>query len=194
MKQYQVICGITDTLGELLKTACRDAGFRRVEFTAEVPKGENLTSKPALGCYMYHLQFAPYYKERNQSLVTVEDDSGKLVNYYRDSPLYLFAHYLLTAYGKSAREENLLLGLAMKTFLENPMIEGADLKGDCFYPDDQINVFPRLDAEYEEVLSFWRSMNEEVRPTVYYYVKLRIESGRLVKPGPEVADRDVRVR
>lgn len=70
------------------------------------------------------------------------------------------------------------MGLCMKTFLEHPIITGDLLKGGCFYPDDRLNVYPKHEVEYEEVLSFWRSLNEEVRPTVFYHVKFRIESDR----------------
>ena len=81
-------------------------------------------------------------------------------------------------WGNSPNEENLLLGLAIKTFVENPILEGETLKGDSFYPDDRLNVYPHLGKDFNDTLAFWRSMSEEVRPAMYYFVKFRIESER----------------
>lgn len=182
MRQYKVVAGLTETLGHLLKTACKDAGFARVDISHEVPKSENIKSKPCISCYQYHLSFAPHYPERNQTLVTENDEQGKVVTYYKDAPLYLFAHYMVCVFGNSAKEEGLLMGLAMKTFLEHPLLTGAELKGEGFYPDDQIILYPHLQTEYEDVMSFWRSMNEEVRPVAMYQTKFRIESDRVSVP------------
>ena len=70
------------------------------------------------------------------------------------------------------------MGLVIKSFLENRMISGDRLKGEAFYPDDKVNIYPNLESDYSDVLTFWRSMSEEVRPALYYYVKFRIESDK----------------
>ena len=70
------------------------------------------------------------------------------------------------------------MGLVIKSFLENRMITAERLEGESFYPDDTINVYPNLESDYSDVLTFWRSMSEEVRPALYYYVKFRIESDK----------------
>ena len=194
MKQYQVVAGISDTLGALLKDAFRKAGFPRVDINHEVPKRDNIRSKPCVTCYQYHLGFATNYRERTQQLVSSEDENGRLVTYYQDSPLYLYAHYLIATFGNTAREEALLVGLAVKTFLEHPIVTGDQLRGECFYPDDKLNIYPKIDGTYEDVLSFWRSLNEEVRPAVFYYTKFRIDSARTSQPMAEVTERQVTVR
>ena len=68
------------------------------------------------------------------------------------------------------------MGLVIKTFLENTLLEGEQLKGESFYPGDKLNLYPNLQADYNDVLSFWRSLSEDVRPAVFYHVKFRIES------------------
>jgi hypothetical protein len=57
-------------------------------------------------------------------------------------------------------------------------LTGDDLEGPSFFPDDKLNVYPYLQSDYNDVLGFWRSMNEELRPAVYYFVRFRIESDR----------------
>ena len=178
MKQFKILTDITETLVHLLEDACKEAGFKRVEVSSEIPKSSNIKNKPAISCYLYHIGFAPHYKERNQSLVATETKDGRVVEYYQDAPLYVYAHYILSTFGTTTKEESFLLGLAMKTFVEHPVVTGDELQGEAFYPDDRLNIYPNLDANYSDILSFWRSLNETVRPAAQYFVKCRIESDR----------------
>ena len=179
MSQFEIIKDIGETLKELLKKAYKDTGFTTVNVSLEKPKKDNIKNLPTVNCYLYHISFAPGYKERTPNLVTTHDKDGNILEYYQDAPLYLYAHFILSVWGNSPNEENLLMGLALKTFVENPMLEGQEaLKGDSFYPDDQLNLYPHLGKDYNDTLAFWRSMNEEVRPSIYYFVKFRIESDR----------------
>ena len=68
------------------------------------------------------------------------------------------------------------------------------MKGESFFPDDQLNVFPNLQADFSESVSFWRSLNEEVRPSLFYYVRFRVESERRSQELPRVIGRDLAVR
>ena len=149
---------------------------------------------PTLSCYMYHLGFHPGYKERTDSLVSSYDRQGNIVEYYQDAPVYMFAHFILSVWGNSPNEENLLMGLAVKTFLEHPVVQGELLKGDAWYPDDNINIYPNLQADFNDTLSFWRSMNEELRPAVYYFVRFRIESERKSSEIRKVTSKDFAIR
>jgi len=96
-------------------------------------------------------------------------------------------------WGNSPSEQNLLTGLAVKTFLENPILTGEQLAGESFYPTDKLNVYPNVQADYNDVLSFWRSMNEELRPAVYYFVRFRIESDRKSPEVKRVTGKDIAV-
>ena len=190
MSQFEVIQDINETLKELLQDSFKKAGFSTVKVSTERPKKDNIKEMPTVNCFMYHLGFHPNYKERTDSLVSSYDRQGNIVEYYQDAPVYLFAHFILSVWGSSPKEENLLLGLAIKTFLEHPVIEGELLKGDSWYPDDKINVYPNLQADFNDTLSFWRSMNEELRPCVYYFVRFRIESDRKSGEVRRVTERD----
>ena len=178
VSQFKVISDITTTLKSVLEESFVDAGFKTVSVVTDVPKKENIKNKPAVNCYMYHVGFAPNYKERSSHLVSTEDKDGKIIEYYQDPPVYLYAHYITSVWGNNPTEESLLMGLVIKSFLENRMISGDRLKGEAFYPDDKVNIYPNLESDYSDVLTFWRSMSEEVRPALYYYVKFRIESDK----------------
>jgi hypothetical protein len=191
MSQFEVIRDIGETLKELFKTSFKNAGFTTVTVSNERPKKDNIKALPTLSAYMYHVSFAPGYKERTDSLVTTYSKDGRLVEFYQDAPVYLHAQFILSVFGNSPNEENLLLGLTIKTILENPFITGEALKGDSFYPDDQVNIYPNLQADFNESLSFWRSLNEEVRPSLFYYARFRIESDRRSDELERVTGRDL---
>ena len=178
MSQFEVIKDINETLKELLKDAFKSAGFTTVSVSTDRPKKDNIKNMPTVSCYMYHVGFHPGYKERTDTLVSTFDRQGNIVEYYQDAPVYLFAHFIISVWGNAPNEENLLLGLAIKTILEHPVMEGELLKGDAWYPDDKINIYPNLQADFNDTLSFWRSLNEELRPSIYYFVRFRIESDR----------------
>jgi len=128
------------------------------------------------------------------TLVTTYSKDGKIVEYYQDAPAYLFAHYIISVFGNSANEENLLLGLAVKVLLEHAIMQGEELNGASFYEDDQINIYPNLASDYNDILAFWRSLNEEVRPSLQYMVKFRIESERRSKELRRVIGRELAVK
>ncbi len=194
MSQFEIIKDITETLNELLTASFKKAGFTTVNVSVEKPKKDNIKNLPTVSCYLYHVAFAPGYKERTQHLVSTRDKDGKITEFYQDAPLYLHAHYILSIHGNSVNEENLLMGLTVKTFLEYPIIQGSLLKGESFYPDDKINLYPNLQADYNDVLQFWRGLNEEIRPSLFYFVKFRIESDRRSEEIIRVTGKDFAVK
>ena len=178
MSQFEVIKDIGETIKNLLEESFKKAGFTTVNISVDKPKKDNIKNLPTVNCYMYHLAFDQRYRERSDTLVSQYMKDGRIVEYYRDAPVHMLAHYIVSVWGNSPAEENLLTGLAVKTFLENPLLTGEQLRGESFFPDDKLNVYPNLQADYNDVLSFWRSLNEELRPAIYYFVRFRIESDR----------------
>lgn len=193
MSQFEVVRDVGETLKELLKASFKDAGFTTVTVSNDRPKKDNIKSLPTVSMYLYHLAYAPGYKERTDSLVTTYTKDGRLVEYYQDAPVQMHAQFILSVFGNTPTEENLLLGLIVKTVLENPILFGEQLKGDSFFPDDQLNVFPNLQADFNESVSFWRSLNEEVRPSLFYYVRFRVESERRSQELTRVLGRELAV-
>jgi hypothetical protein len=193
MAQFEVIRDIGDTVKEVLKDSFESNGFTTVHVSIDKPKKDNIKNLPTVNAYLYHVSFAPTYKERHENLVSRATEDGKIVEYYQAAPLYLFAHVIINVWGNSPSEENLLLGLAIKTMLDNPILTGDSLKGSSFYPDDRLNIYPNLQSDFNDTLSFWRSLNEEVRPAIYYHIKFRIESDRLSEPIRRVHGKDFAV-
>lgn len=194
MSQFEVIKDIGETVKSILEESFKTTGFTTVNVSVEKPKKDNIKNLPTVNCYMYHLGFDQRYRERTQSLVSSYLKEGRIVEYYRDAPVHMLAHYIISVWGNSPAEENLLTGLAVKTLLENPVVTGDKLKGDSFFPDDKLNIYPNLQTDYNDVLSFWRSMNEELRPALHYFVRFRIESDRRSPEVKRVSGKDLAVR
>jgi len=193
MSQFEVIRDLGETLKELLKESFKASGFTTVSMGTERPKKDNIKNLPSVNCFLYHIAFDQNYRERTESLVSTHDKQGNIVEFFRDAPVYLKAYFAISVWGNSPGEENLLLGLVIKTFLENTILTGADLKGEAFYPDDKINVYPNLQADHNDLMSFWRSMNEEMRPALFYYVRFRVESDRKSSEVRRVIGREIAV-
>lgn len=191
MSHFEVIRDIGTSLKELFEENFKEAGFTTVSVSVDKPKKDNIKNLPTVNCYMYHLGFDQRYRERTQRLVSSYMKDGRIVEYYRDAPVNMLAHYIVSVWGNTPAEENLLMGLAVKTLLENPFLAGEQLKGDSFLPDDRINVYPNLQYDFNDVLSFWRSMSEEIRPAVYYFVRFRIDSDRKSPEIRRVTGRDL---
>ena len=193
MSQFEVIKDVGETVKDLLEDNFKKAGFTTVNISVDKPKKDNIKNLPTVNCYMYHLAFDHRYRERTESLVSSFTKDGRIVEYYRDAPVHMLAHYVLSVWGNSPGEENLLTGLAVKTFLENPILTEDKLKGDSFFPDEKINVYPNLQSDFNDLLSFWRSMNEEIRPAVFYFVRFRIESDRRSPEVRRVTGKDLAI-
>jgi hypothetical protein len=194
MAQFEVIRDIGDTMKELLKNSFESNGFTTVSVNIDKPKKDNIKNLPTVNAYLYHVSFSPNYKERVETLVSRSNKNGEVVEYYRAAPVYLYAHFLLNVWGNSPMEENLLLGLGIKTLVDHPVLRDDQLKGSSFFPDDKLNIYPNLQADYNDTLSFWRSLNEEVRPAIYYQVKFRLESDRTSEPVHRVLGKDLAVK
>lgn len=194
MSQFEVIRDLTETLKELLKDSFKSSGFTTVSVGTEKPKKDNIKNLPTVNVFLYHVGFAQNYRERSDALVSTHDREGQVVEFYRDGPVYLNANFAISVWGNSPNEENLLLGLVVKTLLENTLLAGSQLKGDSFYPDDKVNIYPNLQADANDTMSFWRSMNEELRPTLFYFIRFRVESDRRSSEVRRVIGRDISVR
>ncbi len=193
MAQFEVIRDIGDTIKEILKDSFETNGFTTVHISTEKPKKDNIKNLPTVNAYLYHVSFAPNYRERSENLVSEYTEDGGIIEFYKAAPVYFYAHLIINVWGNTPSEENLLMGLAIKTLLDIPMVTGEKLVGNAFYPDDQLNIYPNLQADYNDTLSFWRSLNEEVRPSMYYHIKFRIESDRVSRPIRRVLGKDFAV-
>jgi hypothetical protein len=193
--QFEVIKDVSTTLQKLLESSLKNAGYKDVELYTTIPTEENIKKLPALSLFLSAVCVDPIVRERGQKLMSVNDDTGEVVEYSVDPSLLLKLYYTVSAWGKTPQEEHVLLALAIKVFYEHPEIGEGLLQGYSFRQREIIALRPVEETKfgYEETMSFWRSMGEKVRPAAQFCVWTYLDSDRRSDPIRRTFDRSVKL-
>lgn len=155
---------------------------------------------------LYFYQSSPNSGWRNVGLPTRNSD-GERVN---SNPLALDLHYLITAYSQQAFHAEILMGYAMQTLHETPILSRATIRtalsrlavrsepafkalatSDLADQVEQIKITPQT-MSTEELSKLWSAIQSQYRPTVAYEVSVvLIEPGRSLKSALPVLQRNV---
>jgi hypothetical protein len=73
----------------------------------------------------------------------------------------------------------------------HPVLEGAQLEGDAFDPDDRVPVRPIEELSVEFLMSLWRGFGEHLRPAAAYRCRMRMSSPRRSKEIVRVKRREI---
>ena len=176
MAQFEIIKDVGASLQKLLEKSFAEEGYRDVEIYSALPTEENVKKLPAVVTFLSAVTVDARHRERSHILVTEAEPDGAVREYMTAPPTVMWLYYLVSAWGKSAQEEHVLLALAMKVFMESPQLreenfEGASLRAGEFLP---IYVVEENEFGYDETMAFWRSIGEPVRPLVQYRVGARL--------------------
>jgi hypothetical protein len=165
-----------------------------------------------LNLFLYHVSPNPGWQ--NRSLPSRDGDGARLTN----PPLALDLFYLLTAYGESDFQAEILLGYAMQLFHETPVltrdairaalgigphqpVKGTVLPGDfkalvaadLAEQVEQIKIIPQT-MSTEEMSKLWTALQTSYRPTAAYQVSVvLIESRRPTRTTFPVRERILEV-
>lgn len=166
-----------------------------MELYTTIPTEENIKKLPALSLFLSAVCVDPIIRERGQKLMSVNEESGEVVEYSVDPSLLLKLYYTVSAWGKTPQEEHVLLALAIKVFYEHPEIGEGLLQGYSFRQREIIALRPVEETKfgYEETMSFWRSMGEKVRPAAQFCVWTYLDSDRRSDPIRRTFDRSMKL-
>jgi len=180
MAQFEVIKDVGISLQKLLETHFAEEGYRDVEIYATLPTEENVKKLPAMCLFLSAVTVDSRHRERSPILVTETDQDGSIREYMTAPPTIVWLYYLVSAWGKSAQEEHVLLALAMKIFMENPQLKEGNFDGTSLRAGEFLPIYVVEESEfgYEETMAFWRSIGEPVRPLVQYRVGARLYGDR----------------
>src|SRR5439155_22388522 len=101
----------------------------------QAPKTYAIECKlPAGSVYLYQLSIDPegYDSTPHSELVEVPQDDGTIKEFFRRRRLWVRLDYLMSAWAQTPEDEQLLLGLMIRTVMENPEIPHEKLKGQSF--------------------------------------------------------------
>ena len=107
-------------------------------------------------------------------LVEVPQDDGSIKEFFRRRRLWVRLDYLMSAWAQTPEDEQLLLGLIIRTVMENPEITRERLKGQSFEDDFRLNVLMSARLDEGTLARFWGSLNQPVRPAVQAWTAVPI--------------------
>ena len=199
MSNALAIAGVTAVLRDLLDSglidhAITDAVGQGVAVSAVAPdtvRIEGADAKPQLNIFLH--QATPNAALRNRDLPSRDRNGQRMSN----PPLALDLHYLVTAYGTSDLQAEVLLGYAMQLLHETPVpsreairtalnppnvpVDGALLPSvyqalrasDLAEQYEQIKITP-APMNTEEMSKLWAAMQAHYRPTAAYQVSVAL--------------------
>ncbi len=201
MSSALAIGAVSAVLRNLLDNGVVDAGpgIGTIDVTAIAPdliKVDEPDAAPRLNLFLYRVTSNPGWS--NVGLPAYNGDGGRLSN----PPLALDLHYLLTAYGNSDFQAEILLGYGMYVLHERPVLDRAAIRralnptplGPSILPvafqalsasdlADQVeSVTVTLEpTDTEEMSRLWTALQAHYRPTAAYLVSVVLIEA--TKPG-----------
>ncbi len=179
--QHHIIKDTSDTLSRFLQDEFRRAGYKRVHIVGQAPKPDTIEGKlPAVSVYLYQLALDPEGLSANATseIVEVAQDDGTVKEFMRRRRLLIRCDYLVSAWAQTPEDEQLLLGLILRTVIDNPEIPKDRLKGTTFEESlDEGEGLPLiLSTRLDEgtLARFWGSLNQPVRPAVSVWTAVPI--------------------
>jgi hypothetical protein len=180
--QHHIIKETSETLSRLLQDEFKRNGYKRVHIVEQAPKPDAIEGKlPAVSVYLYQLSIDPegYDSSPHGELVEVPQDDGTIKEFFRRRRLWVRLDYLMSAWAQTPEDEQLLLGLIIRTMMENPELPRDKLKGQSFEDDFKLNVLLSARLDEGTLARFWGSLNQPVRPAVQAWTAIPIIPERL---------------
>jgi hypothetical protein len=180
--QHHIIKETSDSLSRLLQDEFKRNGYKRVHIVDQAPKPDAVEGKlPAVSVYLYQVALDPEGMHSNlaSEIVEVSQEDGTVKEYFRRRRLWIRLDYLVSAWAQTPEDEQLLLGLIIRTMIDNEAVPREKLRGATFEDDFvlPLSLSTRLD---EGTLSrFWGSLNQPVRPAVQIFTTIPVIPERL---------------
>ena len=178
--QHHIIKETSDSFSRLLQDEFKRNGYKRVHIIEEAPKGDAVEGKlPAVSCYLYQvsLDHDGVYANISHEIVEKKTEDGDVAEFRRGARMWIRLDYLVSAWAQTPEDEQLLLGLVIRTVMENPVMKGDQLRGESFsYDTWNYDVPLSLSARLDEgtLARFWGSLQQPVRPAIQVWSKVPI--------------------
>lgn len=180
--QHHIIKETSETLSRLLQDEFKRNGYKRVHIVEQAPKPDAIEGKlPAVSVYLYQLSIDPEGTDSTPAdeIVEVIADDGTLKEYRRRRRLWVRLDYLISAWAQTPEDEQLLMGLTIRTIMENPELGRDKLKGNTFEDDFRLNFILSARLDEGTLARFWGSLNQPVRPAVQTWTAVPILPERM---------------
>jgi len=175
--QHHIIKETSESLSRLLQDEFKRNGYKRVHIVEQAPKPDAIEGKlPAVSVYLYQMSIDPEGVDAtvHSEIVEVPQDNGTIKEFFRRRRLWVRLDYLLSAWAQTPEDEQLLLGLIIRTVMENPELPREKLKGQSFEDDFRLNMIMSARLDEGTLARFWGSLNQPVRPSVQVWTAIPI--------------------
>ena len=180
--QHHIIKETSETIARLLQDEFRRNGYKRVHIVDKAPKPEEIEGQlPAVSVYLYQMSIDPEGTDStpHSEVVEIVQPDGTIKEFYRRRRLWVRLDYLLSAWAQTPEDEQLLLGLIIRTIMENTELERDQLKGNSWEDDFKLHTLLSSRLDEGTLARFWGSLNQPVRPAVQAWTAVPILPERL---------------
>ena len=196
--QHHIIKETSDSISRLLQDEFKRNGYKRVHIIDQAPKPDAVEGKlPAVSLYLYQIAVDPYQIEANvgNEVVEVAQTDGSTKEFFRRKRLWLRLDYLVSAWAQTPEDEQLLIGLIIRTLLDFHVLDGERLRGQSFLFEEKFDLPLSISARLDEgtLARFWGSLNQPIRPAIQLWTLLPILPERL-EPFSRVQQRSLEYR
>lgn len=180
--QHHIIKDTSETLSRLLEDEFKRNGYKRVHIVEEAPRPEAIEGKlPAVSVYLYQISLDPEGTDASphNELVEVAQPDGTIKEFFRRRRMWVRLDYLMSAWAQTPEDEQLLLGLIIRTIMENPELTRDKLKGYSW--EDDFNMILTMTTRLDEgtLARFWGGLDQPIRPAVQAWTAVPILPERL---------------
>jgi len=212
MSDFYAVAGVSAVLKWMLSDAVTSSGLNTTFPSATISilspdlVATGADESPQLNLFMYYASVNSAY--RNVGLPSRDSQGNRIAN----PPLALNLHYLVSAYGKTELDPEILLAWAMQIFHENQILtrqtiqnqlaamassHGATIEMQAVAKTplanqvEQLKIIPEA-LSNEEISKLWMAFNTHYRPTTSYQVSVvLIEETRPIKSNMPVQTRQL---
>ena len=175
--QHHIIKETSDTISRLLQDEFKRNGYKRVHIIDGAPTPDAVEGKlPAVSVYLYQISCDPDGTDYtpHSEIVEVAQDDGTVKEFMRKRRMWVRLDYLISAWAQTPEDEQLLMGLLIRTIFENTVIGKDKMRGATF--EEGFELWWTLQTRLDEgtLARFWGSLNQPVRPAVQAYTMVPI--------------------
>jgi hypothetical protein len=175
--QHHIIKETSDSVSRLLQEEFKKNGYKRVHIIEEAPKPDSVEGKlPAVSVYLYQVSLDTEGVIGNiaHEVITRENEDGTVEEFMRLRRLWIRLDYLISTWAQTPEDEQLLLGLVIRTIMDNPALTGDQLRGESFEEDFKLGLVLSSRLDEGTLARFWGSLSQPVRPAVQAWTSVPI--------------------
>ena len=180
--QHHIIKETSQTLSRLLQDEFKRNGYKRVHIVDKAPKPDEIEGQlPAVSVYLYQISLDPEGTDHSphSELVEIAQPDGTIKEYFRHRRLWVRLDYLLSVWAQTPEDEQVLLGLIIRTVMENDSMGRDQLKGNTWEDDFKLHTLMSSRLDEGTLARFWGALNQPIRPSIQAWTVVPILPERL---------------